>query len=166
MLKHAKFTQKIIQKSIVNAMPVSSFVATKVFCCQYYRPQIGDSHIQPDYNSISFSRSGSWKLCPDAQLVFSRDLNGQVVHWGKSDRKEIHWKKILIQNFSAIFLKDSISCYTSLWFSRVKTVSYISLIFRLVRLWKDFGQFPFLQNQKHLKLQWIMESKTWVIASK
>ena len=83
-LKHAKFTQKIIQESIVTAMPVSSFVANKVFCCKYYKPQIGDSYIQPDYNSISFSHSGFWKPCPDAQLLFSCDLNGQVFQWGKS----------------------------------------------------------------------------------
>lgn len=55
MFKCAEFTQKIIQELIVIAMSVSSFVSTKVFCYNYDKPQIDDSHFQHKYNSISFS---------------------------------------------------------------------------------------------------------------
>lgn len=73
-----------------------------------------------------------------------------VVTWRPcvSMRKIRVEKKLIEKNinseFQCNFFIDSISCCTSVWFSRVRTVFYISLIFRLVRLWKDFDQFLFL----------------------
>lgn len=66
--------------------------------------------------------------------------------------KTTHWKKNSINSeLQCNFLIDCTSCCASMRVSRLKTVSYIFLIFRLAKLCKDFDQFPFLQNQQNLK---------------
>lgn len=78
-----------------------------------------------------------------------------VVTGGKSgERKKIHWEKNINSDFQCNFLKDCVICHTSKWFSRLKTVSYISLIFTLVRLCKDSDKFPFLEKSQNSSESW------------